>query len=103
MLNTTISWVGSGLALALVYILVSNTLWLLFGSRVLQYMPGVNIKGIAGTLKIASMIVLSALGTIIWVFKYIYFLLVSKKAKPVFKDEVSKTIQLGALIIESRR
>ncbi|MFH1230838.1 MAG: hypothetical protein V1709_05010 [Planctomycetota bacterium] len=101
--NAIFSWVGGGLALVLLYILVSNTLWLLFGSRLLQYLPGVDIKGITGTFKIATMLVLSALGTSVWVFKHIYLSLIGEKVKLGFKDEVGKMIQRGARIVESRR
>ncbi len=103
MLNSIFSWVGVGLTLAFLYILISNTLWLLFGSRLLQYLPGVDIKGITGTFKIATMLVLSALGTSVWAFKSIYLSLIGEKVKPGFKDEVGKIIQQGARIVESRR
>ena len=103
MLNAIFSWVGGGLALVLLYILVSNTLWLLFGSRLLQYLPGVDIKGITGTFKIATMLVLSALGTSVWVFKCIYSSLIGEKVKPGFKDEVGKMIQQGSRIVERIR
>lgn len=94
--------IGSSFILILAYILISNTLWLLFGSRLLQSLPGVNIKGIGGTFKIAAMLILSAIGILRWALKYITSL-VTKKMKPVFKEVVSKTIQQGARIIESRR
>ena len=100
--NDLFSWVGGGLALVLAYILVSNTLWLLFGARLLQSLPGVDINGIGGTFKIAAMIVLSVIGTLCWLFKYIYSLLVGCM-KPVLKEEVGKMIQKGARIVESRR
>jgi hypothetical protein len=95
MLNEIFSWVGGGLALVLLYILFSNTLWLLFGSRLLQSLPGVDIKGIGGTFKIAAMLMLSAIGTLRWIFKYIASP-IGKKVKPIFKVEVGKTIQQGA-------
>ncbi len=83
MINEIFSWVVGGLALVLFYILVSNILWLLFGSRLLQCLPGVDIKGIGGTLKIATMLVLSVLGTLRWMFKYVYSSLIGKQTKPV--------------------
>jgi len=103
MFNTILSWAGGGLAFILLYLVVSNTLWLLFGSRLLQCLPGVNIKGTSGTLKIAVMIILSTLGSLVWILKYSYLSLTMNKVKPVFKSEVSKMIQHGARIIESRR
>ena len=101
MLNSTISWIGGGIALAIIYIIVSNTLWLLFGSRVIQYLPGVNIKGLAGTLKIASMLVLSVIGTIIWIFKYILTTIKLEKTKPLLKNEISIMIQNGGRIMRA--
>jgi len=91
------------LAFALLYIVVSNTLWLLFGSRVLQCLPGVDIKGIAGTLKIAAMLVLSALGVLMWALKYIYLSLIRRSGRPRFKDEVGNMIQRGARMVARRR
>jgi hypothetical protein len=102
MLNEIWVLVGSSLILILAYILISNTLWLLFGSRLLQCLPGVNIKGISGTFKIAVMLILSAIGNLRWALKYIA-LASGKNMKPIFKEEVGKTIQQGARIIERRR
>ena len=98
MLNGILSWAGGGLILIIIYFLISNTLWLLFGSKILQLLPGINNKTTAGTAKIATMITLSVLGTLVWMFKYVYFLVFANNVRPVFKDEVGKMIQWCARI-----
>jgi len=102
MLSEILVLIGSSFILIIAYLLISNTLWLLFGSRLLQSLPGVDIKGIGGTFKIAAMLILSAIGTLRWILKYISSA-TGKNVKPIFKEEVGKTIQQGARIIESRR
>lgn len=64
-----VKWFGGGLLAVVVYLLVSNALWLLLGSRLLQSLPGVNIKGFRGTLRIAAMLVLTMWALIMWVAK----------------------------------
>jgi hypothetical protein len=62
-------WLGGGALVLVAYLIISNTLWILLGSRVLQSLPGVNIKGFRGTLKIAAMLVLTALAVAVWLLK----------------------------------
>lgn len=87
--------VGGALAVV-VYLLVSNTLWLLLGSRVLQSLPGVNIRGFRGTLKIGAMLVLSLLGVFVWMLKWCVALVFFRKEKPVISNEIRKAIRFGA-------
>jgi hypothetical protein len=103
MLNEVLSWVGGGLALVFLYIVISNTLWLLFGSRLIQCLPGVNINGFRGTIKIAIMFILSAIGTLRWTFKYVYMSVARRKPMPVFSEEVGRMIQQGAKMMGSRK
>ena len=63
-------YIGGGLLVLIGYIIVSNTLWLIFGSKLLQSLPGVNIKGFTGTLKIAVMLVMSVIGFLYWAIKF---------------------------------
>ena len=70
MLENLIFWIGGGLAIVIAYVIVSNTLWLLFGSTLLQRLPGVQIKGFRGTLKIAIMLFLSVTGFMFWIIKF---------------------------------
>lgn len=103
MLNTSFMFAGGGLALVILYVLVSNTLWLLFGSRLLQIIPGINIKGYAGTVKIAAMLILLVTGSLTWLLKYTGSSLIRKETRPVFKDEVSKMLWLGGRITSKKR
>jgi len=93
------TWLGGGVALVVIYIVISNTLWLLFGSRVIQCLPGVNITGFKGTIKIAMLILLSLLGTLCWVFKFILTFISRNHPRPVLSMEVSFMIQKGARIL----
>lgn len=65
-----IKYFGGGLLIIVSYIIISNTLWLLFGSKLIQTLPGVNINGATGTLKIAILIVMSFTGIVVWIFKF---------------------------------
>ena len=103
MLHEIPLYVGGGLAVVLIYVLVSNTLWLLFGSRLLQCLPGVKIKGLAGTFKIAAMLVLSVVGVAVWCLKFIPLSLMRDKTKPTLKNEIGKMIQRGARLVERLR
>ena len=102
MLDDAYSWIGGGLLLVFIYIIVSNTLWLLFGSRLIQCLPGVNIKGFRGTIKIAAMIVLSLTGILYWTFKYILFFALRKNPRSGLKEEVGKMIQRGSRVVNKR-
>jgi hypothetical protein len=94
--DSPLSWVCGGVVLTLLYIIISNTLWLLLGSRLLQSLPGVHIRGIAGTFKIAAMLVLSVCGVMAWGCKYVVMSLTNRHPKPCIKDEVGRMIQRGA-------
>jgi len=60
------TWLGGGLLAVLAYVIVSNVAWLLIGSRLLQCLPGVDIKGFRGTVRLATMLLLTAVGTACW-------------------------------------
>ena len=91
-----ITWISGGVVFVLLYLIISNTLWLLFGSRVIQFLPGVNINGSRGTLKIAAMLVLAIIGFLVWTVKYAYRTLLAKDEKPALKDEIALSIRAGA-------
>ena len=95
-MGETLTWVGGGFAAVLLYVLISNTLWLVFGSRLLQSLPGVDIKGFRGTLKIATMLVLSLVGFTAWAFKVVLSKLIARHEAPSLKREVSVAIKWGA-------
>ena len=93
------TWIGGGIAAVFLYVIISNTFWLLFGSRILQSLPNVNIGGFRGTIKIATMLILSLLGFFIWVSKYAFMFIARESYRPVLSEEVRKTIQFGASLI----
>ena len=103
MLDETFTWVGRGFAFVILYIIISNTLWLLFGSRIVQFLPGVNVKGFRGTMKIATMIVLSAIGVFLWTVKYIFIMTVGKDQKPLLSEEISKSIKRGSKLMNRNK
>lgn len=65
-----IKYFGAGILVLLGYFFISNTLWLLFGSKLLQSLPGVKIKGTNSTLKIAILLVMTFIGLIVWIVKW---------------------------------
>jgi hypothetical protein len=65
-----VKWIGGGLIVLIIYVIVSNTIWLLLGSRFLQFLPGIDIKGFRGTLLIATMLVLAGMAIGIWLFRW---------------------------------
>ena len=95
MLSDLFPWIGGGLLAIVLYLIISNTLWLLFASRILQFLPGVNIKGFRGTLKLAFMIVLSGIGLLFWVVKYLFSFWSSKSQNPKIKTEIRNSIKIG--------
>lgn len=52
----TALWAALGF---LAYAIVSNALWLLFGARVAQFLPGVEAKGIRGTFRLAAIFIMA--------------------------------------------
>lgn len=98
MFSDSLTWLGGGLVLFILYIIISNTLWLLFGSKLIQCLPGVNIKGFRGTIKIAVMIVLSIIGSLKWLFKCLFVFIT--KRKPKFSEEVGRTINQGVILFD---
>ena len=95
MLSDLFPWIGGGLLAIILYLIISNTLWLLFASRILQFLPGVNIKGFRGTLKLAFMIVLSGIGLLSWGVKYSFLIWSRKIGKPKIKTEIRNSIKMG--------
>jgi hypothetical protein len=96
------SWLVGGLLAVVTYVIISNTLWLLFGSRLLQLLPGVNIPGVYGTLRIAAMLVLSLLGVCSWLLKRPLHSLVGIGQRPSLECEMAAFIQRGARVFSRR-
>lgn len=101
-----LSYLGGGLAIIVVYVLVSNFLWILFGSRLLQSLPGVNINKASGTFKIAIMLIMSLLGAFQWLVKW-PFAWMNFIKKVSLKETISFYIQqaskLHSKVMDRRR
>lgn len=65
-----LKYIGTGVVAIICYVVISNTLWLLLGSKILQSLPGVNIRGATGTLRIAIMVVATIIAFLIWIIRY---------------------------------
>ena len=95
-------WLGGGIALVIAYVIVSNTIWLLFGSRLIQKLPGVNITGFRGTLKIALMLLMSIFGLGTWIFKYLITLILFKNPRPVISNEIAQKVKWASRITKNK-
>ena len=95
-------WLGGGIALVIAYVIVSNTIWLLFGSRLIQKLPGVNITGFRGTLKIALMLLMSIFGLGTWIFKYLIALILFKNPRPVISNEIAQKVKWASRITKNK-
>ncbi len=95
-----LKYVGGGFIVITAYVIISNTLWLLFGSKLLQSLPGVNIKGATGTLRIAVMLLMCITGFLVWVVKYpLSFLGLTKRQK--IAESVSYYIQSASKLFHN--
>lgn len=96
-----IKYFGGGLLVLLGYIAISNTLWLLFGSKLLQSLPGVNIKGIGGTLKIATLLLMTIIGFLVWLVKWPIAMLglINKQS---MQETISFFIQYASKLLSNR-
>lgn len=92
-------WIGGGFLALLVYVVVSNTLYLLIGSRLLQMLPGVQIKGLRGTLKIAAMLVIAAFALCAWTMKRPLAWVGIARFREPMRVEVARWIGRGARVI----
>ena len=76
-----VKWIGGGFLAVLLYVFISNLFWLLVGSAILQKIPGTNIKGIRGTIRIACIIICVASAFVIWT------LILPARVLPAYKPE----------------
>lgn len=84
--------IRGSLLLVVIYLVVSNTLWLFIGSAFIQRMPGVNIKGFSGTLQIACMILCVMLAALVWLITLIYCTVSRNRMRVGFSDFSSRYI-----------
>lgn len=100
-----VNYVGDGILVLFCYIIISNTIWLLIGAKVLQFLPGVSDKSAKGTLKIVLLLLMSLIGIFWWVVKLIPSLLRIVIFRPI-TTEISLVIQNASCIyykFEQRR
>jgi hypothetical protein len=96
-----VKWLGGGVLAVIAYLIVSNTLWLLLGSRLLQSLPGVNIKGFRGTLRIAAMLLLAAVAFALWTVKRPAVWLGVRRVDRQLTAEISLWVGKGSRWVES--
>lgn len=89
---------GGGLFALILYLIISNTLWLIFGARLLQFLPGVKIRGMRGTFKMAVMLLMSLLGILVWFIKYLGTILQLPISNTSPKIEIQAAIQRAGRI-----
>jgi hypothetical protein len=94
-------WLGGGAIAVFAYLVVSNTLWLLLGSRLLQTLPGVNIRGIRGTIRIAAMLALTIFAVALWVLKRPACWLGATQLDRPLPSEIAMWVGSGARWVES--
>lgn len=90
-------WLAWGLGAAVLYVIVSNTLYLLLGARLLQFLPGVNVKGFRGTLRLALLLAVSVVASIWWGCKRSFQFIV-RRPPSRWKDEIARGVQLAAKV-----
>ena len=95
-----VKWLGGGVLAVIAYLIVSNTLWLLLGSRLLQSLPGVNIKGFRGTLRIAAMLVLTIVALTLWTAKRPAVWLGARRIDRRLPAEISLWVGKGSRWVE---
>ena len=87
-------WFVGGLGVLVCYVVVSNTLYLLIGARLLQCLPGVNIRGFTGTLRIAFLVALSVAGIAVWSIRSVGRTLYLPNENRSLSDEIMRFIYL---------
>lgn len=90
------TWLGGGLLAVLVYVIVSNLAWLLIGSRLLQCLPGVDIKGFRGTVRLATMLLLTAVGTSAWAVRSTWLFVTRSTTPRSLPQEVALWVARGS-------
>lgn len=68
--SSPMQWIGWGAGAVALYLVVSNTLYLIIGARLLQLLPGVNVNGFRGTIRLALLLVITIAATAWWLFKW---------------------------------
>lgn len=93
------TWLVGGLGALVCYLLISNTLYLLIGARLLQCLPGVNVRGFTGTVRLAFLLFLSFVGFAVWSLRTAGRKLHLPIAKTSLGDEIGRFIRLAARTI----
>ncbi len=91
-MKSIIPWVGGGAVLIISYLVVSNALWLLLGSKLLQSLPGVNNRGFNYTARTALLLIMSLVGIIVWIVKTTFRKTGLRINQSSLKEEISQSI-----------
>lgn len=73
----------------LVYLTVSNLLWLLFGSRILQSLPGVGMEGWRGTIKIAVFVIVALVSAFEFLLRWPFYLGKNLELKAIINRNIT--------------
>lgn len=85
-----------GVLLVLGYIVISNTIYLLVGARVLQFLPGVNIRGFRGTVRLAFMLACAAIALATWLISWAISLCIRTRPPSKLTKYISAWVGRGA-------
>ena len=90
-----VQWIGWGAGAIVLYLVVSNTLYLLVGARLLQLLPGVDIRGFRGTIRLALLLVITVVATAWWLFKWPIARIMRREPTP-WRGELATRIHIVA-------
>jgi hypothetical protein len=77
------------------YAIVSNTLYFLLGARLLQFLPGVKLKGLRGTLRLGILLAITVVVSAWWLSKSAAQLITGRH-RTRFSYELQRAIRLTA-------
>lgn len=92
-----ITYIGGGVLVIIGYVIVSNTFWLLLGTKALQVLPGVGGEYAIGTFKIAIMLLMSLIGFANWLVRS-PIAAIGAIRKITLKDTVARWLQRAGRI-----
>lgn len=92
-----VNYVGGGVLAIVSYVIISNTLWLLLGSKLLKSLPGVNAYGATSTFRIAAMLVMSFIGILMWLL-HLPFSVIKLVERASLQKYMSTYIQVASRI-----
>lgn len=95
----TWEYLGAGALSLLAYVIISNFFWLLFGSAIVQRLPGVHITGARGIAKIACMLICSFVALSIYLFSLLLYICGIFKLKRTYRYVLMKCLNTTGKIL----